>query len=146
MMPNHSLQSMGSNQEMDTEGNEELRKHLDDFINKEEMEYHPKEEEISLEGGIPFLSPMHIKGFGSYQSSPDLQHVLWTSMCIPVPKALANAMDAIFDMLDKFLTKMKEVDRCFMVFPHNISKLAHWLTCPTQSKNQKTCIQRSTNG
>jgi len=56
MMPNDSPQLKGSNQEMDTDGNKELGKHLDDFINEEEVEYHPKEEEISFGGGIPFFA------------------------------------------------------------------------------------------
>jgi len=38
-----------------------------------------------------------------------------------VPAAPGNATDAMFDALDKFLTKMKEADRCFTVFLHNLS-------------------------
>jgi len=39
-----------------------------------------------------------------------------------VPLAPSNATDAMFDVLDNFLTKMKEADRWFTVFPHNLSK------------------------
>jgi len=39
-----------------------------------------------------------------------------------VPSAPSNATDAMFNVLDNFLTKMKEVDFQFTIFPHNLSK------------------------
>ncbi len=39
-----------------------------------------------------------------------------------MPSTPGNAMDAMFDTLDEFITKMKEADRWFTVFPHNLSK------------------------
>ncbi len=39
-----------------------------------------------------------------------------------MPSAPSNATDAMFDVLDNFLTKMKEADCHFTVFPHNLSQ------------------------
>jgi len=40
----------------------------------------------------------------------------------------------MFDALDKFLTKMKEADRCFTVFPHNIFKYGTLANLPCSIK------------
>jgi len=53
--------------------------------------------------------------------TPDLQHIIWESIRILVPATPGNATDTMFNTLDEFLTKMKEADRCFTVFPHNLS-------------------------
>ncbi len=39
-------------------------------------------------------------------------------------------MDAMFDTLDEFLTKMQEADRKFMVFPHNPSQYGSLMSLP----------------
>jgi len=46
------------------------------------------------------------------------------------PTFAANAMDAMFDALDEFLTKMQEADRKFTVFPHNLLQYAALNTLP----------------
>jgi len=123
-MPNESPQLKSSNQEMETEGNEELGKHLEDFINNKAADYNPDEEEISFGGGRTFFChPSASRAVVVADlRSPNLQHVFWASIHILVPKAPENATDAMFDALDEFLTKMKEADRRFAVFLHNISK------------------------
>jgi len=54
--------------------------------------------------------------------TPDLQHIFWASIRIPVLLAPSNATNAMFDAIDTFLTKMKEVDQRFTMFPHNLSQ------------------------
>jgi len=54
--------------------------------------------------------------------SPDLPHIFWASIRLPIPASPPNATDAMFDALDKFLTKMQEADRKFTIFPHNLSQ------------------------
>jgi len=123
-MTNESSQSKSSNQEMETDGNEVLGKHLEDFINDEVADYQLEGEEISFVGGHTFFChPLASRAVvAANLRSPDIQHVFWASIRIPVPKAPENVTDAMFDVLDKFLTKIEEADRRFTVFPHNISK------------------------
>jgi len=66
---------------------------------------------------IVFMSPCCTR-----LCAPDLPFIFWALIRIPLRPSPANAMDAIFDALDEFLTKMQEVDRKFMVFLHNLSQ------------------------
>jgi len=52
-----------------------------------------------------------------------------------VPAAPNNATDAMFNALDEFLMKMKEVDRRFMVFPHNITHYGSFNNLPQSIKD-----------
>jgi len=108
-----SPRSKTSNPDMETEGNEELGKHLDKLINEKESKEDPQEEEISFGGGHSFFCPPSFaRAFvANNLRTPDLQHIFWASIRIPVPLAPSNATDAMFDALDEFLTKMKEADQ-----------------------------------
>jgi len=124
--PNNLIKSKDSNK-METDGAEELGKHLDDLVgnnNDKEEDEAPNEEEISFGPGHLFFCPPSFACtfVASDLRTPDLQNIMWTSIRIPVPSAPANTTDAMFDALDEFLTKMKEADRCFTVFPHNLSQ------------------------
>jgi len=64
----------------------------------------------------------------------------WASIRIPVPPAPDNETNAIVDALNKFLTKMKEADHWFMVFPHNVFKYGTWQAYPIWLKSQRTYL------
>jgi len=117
-----SPQLKNLNQDMETDGSEELGWHLDHFINEADTNKTPQDEEISF-GSTQTYPPSSNRAFVARDlQSPDLPHIFWASICIPVPAAPSNATDAVFDALDKFLTKMKEADCKFTVFPHNLSQ------------------------
>jgi len=109
---------------METDGSEDLGKHLDKLINEAETEEDPQDEEISFGRGQSFFrTPSFAWAFIAQDlCTPNLLHIFWASIRIPVPAVPSNATNAMFDMLDDFLTKMKEVDCHFMVFPHNLSQ------------------------
>jgi len=113
-----------SDQDMDTDGSEELSRHLESFINAEDTDEERQAEEISFGGDHTFFRPPSFaRAFvASDLRTPDLPHIFWASIRIPVPPKPVNATDAMFDALDEFVTKMKEADRRFTVFPHNLSK------------------------
>ena len=52
-----SPQSKTSNQDMDTDGSEELRQHLDQFINEADTNETPQDEEISFGGTQTYFRP-----------------------------------------------------------------------------------------
>jgi len=111
--PHHeSPQSKTSNQDMETDRSEDLRKHLDKFINEADTEEDPQDEEISFGGGQSFFRPPSFARAFVAQDlcTPDLRHIFWASIRIPMPPALSNVTDAMFGALDDFLTKMKEAD------------------------------------
>jgi len=123
--PNNLIKSKDSN-DMETDGAEEFGKHLDNLVGNnddEEEDEAQNEEEISFRPGHLFFRPPSFSCafVASDLRTPDLQNIIWASIQIPVPSAPGNATDAMFDALDVFLTKMKEADRCFTVFPHNLS-------------------------
>jgi len=120
--PSNSLISKGSNQ-MDTEDNKELGKHLDDFVQQEAEEGKgPMEGEILFGPGHTFFWPLLFSWVLVAQDlhTPNLQHIFWAPICIPLPPSPANATDAMFDVLDKFVTKMQEANQRFLIFPHNL--------------------------
>jgi len=116
--------SMMSTQDMENNGTDELGKHFNDFIWEKENKNDPKEGEISLGGGHTFFWPPSTSRalVAVDLCTPDLQHVFWVSICILVPLAPGNATDTMFNARDKFLTRMKEADWQFTVFPHNLSQ------------------------
>jgi len=120
---NDSPASNTLNQYMETDGLEELGKHLESFINDVDTEEEKQNEEISFGGDHTFFRPPSFAQAFVVQDlrSPDLPHMFWASIWIPVPPTLGNATDAMFDALDEFVTKMKEADRHFTVFLHNLS-------------------------
>jgi len=120
--PSESLQLKDSNQ-METDGVEELGKHLEDLIdNEEDDDEAPNEEEISFGPSHSFFRPPL---FSRVLVTSDLRTLdFWASICIPVLAALGNVTDAMFDALDEFLMKMKEAHRCFTVVLHNLTQYA----------------------
>jgi len=121
---NDSPMSKTSDQDMDTDGSEELGKHLESFINDVDPKDDKQAEEISFGSEHTFFRPPSFgRAFVARDlRTPDLPHVFWASIRIPVPTTPGNATDATFDALDEFMTKMKEADCRFTVFPHNLSK------------------------
>ncbi len=113
-----------SDQDMETDGAEKLGRHLESFINAENTDEDKQAEEISFGGNHTFFRPPSFaRAFvASDLRTPDLPYIFWASIQIPIPPKLGNAADAMFDALDGFVTKMKEADRWFTVFPHNLSK------------------------
>jgi len=112
------------NQDMEIDGSKEFGKHLDKFINEKENKEDPQDKEISFGGGHSFFQPPSFtRAFVMNDfHTPDLQHIFWTSIRIPVPPAPDNTTIAMFNALDEFLTKVKAADQQFTVFPHNVSK------------------------
>jgi len=115
---NNSPKSKGSNQ-MDTEDNKELGKHLDKFVEEQEEEEEPQDGEISFGPSHSFFRPPSFSRAMVAQDlhTPDLPYIFWALLWLPLPASPTNAMDAIFDALDKFLTKMQEADRKFSISP-----------------------------
>jgi len=111
-------------QAMETDGSEELGKHLELFINNADTDKDPQAEEISFGGDHTFFWPPSFTQAFIAQDlcTPDLPHIFWASIQIPVLLTPSNATDAMFDALDEFMTKMKEADRRFTIFLHNLSK------------------------
>jgi len=72
-----SPMSKTSNQDMETDGSEELWKHLDKFINEKENKDNPQDEEISFGGGHSFFRPPSFaRAFvANNHCPPDLQHI-----------------------------------------------------------------------
>jgi len=105
-------QSKTSNQDMETDGSKDLGKHLEKLINEAETKEEPQDKEISFRGSQSFFwPPSFARAFVAQDlSTPDLPHILWASIRIPVLSAPSNTTDAMFNMLDDFLTKMKEAD------------------------------------
>jgi len=97
---------------------------LDKLINEAKNEEDPQDEEISFSGGQAFFRPPSFtRAFmASDLQTPNLPHIFWASIRIPVPPAPSNATNVMFNALDDFLMKMKEVDWRFTIFPHNLSK------------------------
>jgi len=94
----------GSNQ-MDTEDNEELGKHLDEFAQQEAEEGEgPMEGEILFGPGHTFFRPLSFSRVLVVQDlrTPNLQHIFWASIQIPLPPSPTNATDTMFDVLDEF--------------------------------------------
>jgi len=123
--PNNSIKSKDSNK-METDGAKELGKHLENLVgnnNDNNDDEAPNKEEISFGPGHSFFCPPSFSQafVASDFRTLDLSHILWASIHIPVLAAPGNSTDTMFNALDEFLTKMKEADRCFMVFPHNLS-------------------------
>jgi len=108
-----SLISKTSNQDIKTDGSKELRKHLEKLINEKENKEDPQDEEISFGGGHSFFCPpSFVMAFiANNLCTPDLQHIFWTSIRIPVPPAPSNTTNPMFNALDDFLMKMKETDQ-----------------------------------
>jgi len=111
--PHDSPQSKTSNQDMEIDGSEELGQHLDKLVNEVDTEENPRDEEISFgDNQTYFRPPSFNRAFVAQDlRTPDLPHIFWASIRIPVPSAPSNATDAMFDALDDFITKMKEADR-----------------------------------
>jgi len=121
---NDSPMSKTSDQDMDTDGSEELGKHLESFINDVDTKDDKQVEEISFSGDHTFFRPPSFARAFVVQDlcTPNLPHIFWASIRIPVLPTPGNMTDAMFDALDKFVTKMKKADHQFTVFPHNLSK------------------------
>jgi len=51
-------------------------------------------------------------------------------ICIPVPLAPGNTTNAMFNALDEFLMKMKDANKCFMVFLHNLPQYGTLASLP----------------
>jgi len=108
---------------MDTNGTEELSHHLEKFIQEKEREEDPRDNEISFGPGHSVFRPPLLSQAMVAQDLriPNIPFIFWATIWIPLPASLSNAMDAMFKALDDFLTKMKDVDQHFTVFPHNLS-------------------------
>jgi len=119
---NNSPKSKGSNQ-MDTEDNKNLGKHLNKFVEEQEEEEEPQDGEISF-GPSFFWPPLFSRTMVAQDlHTPNLPYIFWASIQLPLPASPTNTTDAMFDALDKFLTKMQEADRKFSIFPttcHNM--------------------------
>ncbi len=76
-----------SDQDMDTDGSEELGRHLESFINAEDTDEERQAEEISFGGDHTFFRPPSFaRAFvASDLRTPDLPHIFWASIRIPVP-------------------------------------------------------------
>jgi len=135
-----SPMSKASNQDMETNGSEDLGKHLDKLINKAENEEDPQDEEISFGGGQSFIQPPSFaRALVAHDlHTPNLPHIFWASIRIPVPLAPSNATDAMFDALDNFITKMKDMGQQFTIFHTTSQNMGHWTTFLTQLKNERT--------
>jgi len=99
-------------------------KHLEAFIQEKENEDDPEEGDISFGPGYSILYPLSASRalITVDLCTPDLLFIFWASICIPVPLSPANMTTLMFDALDDFLTKMKEADCQFTVFPHNLAQ------------------------
>ncbi len=97
---------------------------MEGFINKKGNKEDPEDEEILFGNSQRlFRPPSFARLFVANDlHTPDLQHIFWASIRIPVPSTPGNVTNAMFDALDEFLTKMKEADCWFMVFLHNHSQ------------------------
>jgi len=108
---------------MDMEDNEELGKHLNRFVQQvaEEGEG-PTEGEILFGPGHTFFQPPLFSRALVAQDlhTPNLQHIFWASIHIPLPPSPTNAMDTMFNALDEFVAKMQEANQRFLIFPHNL--------------------------
>jgi len=137
----------GSNH-MDIEENEELGKHLNKFIQEQEEEEEPCDGEISFSPGHSFFCPLSFSRALVAQDlrTPDLPHIFWASIRLPIPASPSNATDAMFDALDEFLTKMQEADWKFSIFPHNLSQYGSLMALPPILKIQNCYHWKSISG
>jgi len=122
-----SPKSKNSDQAMETDGSDKLGKHLDTLIDDMDTDDVPQDKEISF--GVSqsfFRPPSFARAFVAQDlRTPDLPHIFWASIRIPVLLAPSNATNAMFDTFDDFLTKMKEVDHRFTVFPTTSPNMGH---------------------
>jgi len=51
----------------------------------------------------------------------DHPYVFWASVRLPIPPTPVNAMAAVYDALQEFVTQLVDEDPHFVVYPHNLS-------------------------
>ena len=109
-----------SNQDMETYGADKLRWHLEESIKEKENDDDPEEGEISFRPSHSVFQLLSLSQALVAQDlcTPDLLCIFWASICISLPTLPSNMMDMMFDVLDEFITKMKDANQCCMVFLH----------------------------